>query len=347
MCYFCSFTLQTKPCQVQNTPDRRSTVIPSRGFSPPLALFDLSSYRPLSLKGVSVMSRANPIPETIEHIAGYPNTLIIYKCPRSRFYRARAHVGQLVTRSLKTQVKAQAVQRAKDFYTELHVKRSQGQPLTESQGNFKTLAHAVIEEDQSRVNRGECKQSVVNDFKYMLDKDLLPFFGHDNVKNINHKRIEEYVAHLQERDISSQTIRNHFIQLNKVLKKAHKLELIDKLPIFPKVTVQDNPRSWLNEKQYPALLEAIKKAIRHKVVLRRRGAGGAGLITEHLLNLVQFMVNSFLRPQDIKLLQHSSTNISRSYEKSVDPTCGSWPRARPDRLKWSLLRLPCRFMSNS
>ena len=60
------------------------------------------------------MSRVNPIPETIEHIRGYPNALSIYKCLRSRFYQACANVRQLVTSSLKTQIKLRAVQRTKD-----------------------------------------------------------------------------------------------------------------------------------------------------------------------------------------------------------------------------------------
>ena len=120
-----------------------------------------------------MQDRKNPIPETIEHVPGYPNTLIIYKCPRSRVYQARAHVGRLVVRSLRTDVRGQALTRAKDFYQELIGRKARGEPVTENPANFAYVAESLFKEDQGRVNRGERKQSVVDDSKYIYDADLL------------------------------------------------------------------------------------------------------------------------------------------------------------------------------
>jgi hypothetical protein len=86
--------------------------------------------------------------------------------------------------------------------------------------------------------------------------------------------------------------------------------MLDKLPIFPKITTQDNPRPWLNEEQYSALLGAIRKAIRDKVVVRYVP------ITEELLDLTNFMVNSFLRSSDIKILKNKDINIIKRPGKS-------------------------------
>ena len=101
-----------------------------------------------------MQDRKNPIPETIERVPGYPNTLIIYKCHRSRFYQARAHVGRLVTRSLRTDVRGQAITRAKDFYQELIGRKARGEPVTENKANFAQVAEALLKEDQTRVDRG-------------------------------------------------------------------------------------------------------------------------------------------------------------------------------------------------
>jgi hypothetical protein len=48
--------------------------------------------------------RANPIPETVESVPGYPNKLKIYKIPASQNWYARAtFADRRVVRSLKTQ----------------------------------------------------------------------------------------------------------------------------------------------------------------------------------------------------------------------------------------------------
>lgn len=249
--------------------------------------------------------RSNPIPGTVETVPGYPRTLIIYKCPRSRFYQARAHVGRLVTRSLRTDVRGHAVTRAKEFYQELIARKARGEPVTENRANFAQVAASLFKEDQGRVDRGERKQSVVDDSKYTYKADLLGFFGNKHVKNITYETLNDYVAHLrksrQDNDkepIKSKTLKNHFIVLSKILRHAHKLGLIDKLPIFPTISQQDNPREWFSEPQYERLVKAVDQLIKDKTIVRFQP------VTKELRLLVTFLVNSFLRPADLKELRH-------------------------------------------
>jgi integrase len=252
-----------------------------------------------------MQDRKNPIPETVERVPGYPSTLIIYKCPRSRFYQARAHVGRLVTRSLRTDVRGAALTRAKDFYQELIGRKSRGEPVTENKANFALVAEALFKEDQTRVDRGERKQSLVDDSKYIYKADLKGFFGSKHVKSIDYEMLNDYIAHLrtdrEEADkepIKSKTLKNHFIVLSKILKHAHKLGLIDKLPIFPTISQQDNPREWFSEPQYARLITAVDKLIEEKRMVRFHP------VTKQLRLLTTFLVNSFLRPADLKNLKH-------------------------------------------
>jgi hypothetical protein len=253
-----------------------------------------------------MQDRKNPIPETIEHVAGYPSTLIIYKCPRSRFYQARAHVGRLVTRSLKTDIRGHALKRAQEFYQELIGRKARGEPVTENKANFALVAEALFKEDQGRVDRGERKQSLVNDSKYIYEADLKAFFGSKHVKNINYEMLNEYVGYLRtsrvEADktpVSTKTVKNHLIVLSKILRHAHKLSFIDKLPIFPTISQQDNPREWFTEPQYARLIKAVDQMIADKAVVRFQP------VTMELKYLVTFLVQSFLRPPgDIKDLKH-------------------------------------------
>ena len=258
--------------------------------------------------------RQNPIKETIEHVPGYPTTLIIYKCPRSRFYQARAHVGRLVTRSLRTEIRSHAIKRAQEFYQELIGRKARGEPVTDNLSNFSNVAESLFAEDQGRVDRGERKQSLVDDAKYIYKADLKGFFGQRHVKDINYEKLNAYVSHLKSRGdkpVGSKTIKNHFIVLSKVLRHAHKLGYLDKLPVFPTISTTDNPREWFTQPQYAKLLEAVDKMIADKVVVRYVP------VTMELKYLITFLVNSFLRPADLKELKHKHieriTSNNRSY----------------------------------
>jgi integrase len=245
--------------------------------------------------------RANPIPDTMETVPGYPNKLKIYKIPASQNWYARVtFADKRVVRSLKTQSHTTAIAEAKQFYNELLMKQAANQPLTQS-NTFSIVAEDLFKEDQGRIERGERKQSLVDDSKYIYEADLLGFFGRKHVKDINYERLNAYVSHLKSRGkkpVSTKTIKNHFIVLSKILKHAHKLGYIDKLPIFPTLSQQDNPREWFTEPQYARLLVAVDRMIAEKVIVRFQP------VTLELRYLVTFLVNSFLRPADLKELKH-------------------------------------------
>ena len=58
--------------------------------------------------------RANPIPQTMDTVAGYPSTLKLYQIPASKFWQARAYVGgRIVKKSTKSESKAHAIKVAK------------------------------------------------------------------------------------------------------------------------------------------------------------------------------------------------------------------------------------------
>lgn len=253
--------------------------------------------------------RSNPVPGSVESVPGYPRVKL-YKIPASKFFQSRASINsKRITRSTRTQIKAHAIKKAKEFYDELLLKKSQNLPLTEGV-QFEKTFKAMLAVDKTRVASGQKKQSLVDDGQYIFAKDLLPFFKHDSLKNINFARIQEYVVHLQERNVSAATIRNHFIYLRKCLKHAIKLELIDRLPAFPSVTITDNPRGWLDKEQYEHLKRVIAKCIKDKAQVRYQP------ITNELLYLTIFMVNSFLRPQDLKELRNRDIAVVKTKDRS-------------------------------
>lgn len=247
--------------------------------------------------------RTSSIAGTKEGIPGYPATLHIYKIPASKFYWVKAALnGKRIKRSLKTESRSAAITAAKDFYNELLLKKAQGKPLLD-RSDFIKAAEGLLAVDKTRVARGERKESMVRDIEAILDKDLLPFFRKDHLKNINFQRITEYVDRLQERKLSTATIKNHFIILRKILKHAWKMELLDKLPIFPTLSSKAHPREWFTEAQYERLRKTITE-LKGTVVPKTYTP-----ITDELRLLITFLVNTFLRPQDIKNLKNKHVTI--------------------------------------
>jgi hypothetical protein len=170
-----------------------------------------------------------------------------------------------------------------------------------------------LKEDQGRVDRGERKQSLVDDAKYIYEADVQTFFYRHHVKDISYRRLVDYVAYLKKSReesrrpvVSSKTIKNHFILISKILKQAFKLGYIDKIPVFPTVTVQDNPREWFTPDQYELLIKVANEEIGRNVKVRFVP------LTVHLRYLIEFMVGSFLRPPDIKTLKHNQITVGRT-----------------------------------
>jgi hypothetical protein len=235
--------------------------------------------------------------------------LTLYETSASSYWQVRAFVHKtLVRRSTKYEALGRAITFAKEFYQELLLKKAQNQPLTES-AEFNKVALLMIEEDRQRATRGECSESVAKDAEYILKADLEPFFGKDQLQKIDYERITAYVGRLQQREVSSNTIKNHFMVLRKILVHAHKLKKLNSLPMFPTISKKDNPREWFNDEQYETLQKVIRKTIQDKVEIRLANRRLLPPITEQLRDLTNFMVNTFLRPQDIKLLQNRHITV--------------------------------------
>ena len=253
-----------------------------------------------------VQHRANPIPETLEHVPGLPDHVVIYKIPASSFWYSRASFdGKRVPHSLKTTSHATAMAEAKKWYINMLVKHETGQPLT-SGSDFKRAAEALLVDEKERVRAGERKQSLVDDFEYIYEKDLLRFFKSVPLRSIDKAKIAEYLTDIGQRNLSSRTKKNHLMHLTKILAKAEDLKLIDQMPTFPKIKLQQTPREWFDTEAYHHLLKTMDKIIEEKPIIKR-----VPTITEHLRHLTEFMVGTFLRVTDIKNLKNKDITVMR------------------------------------
>jgi integrase len=187
---------------------------------------------------------------------------------------------------------------------------------------FDVLAEQLIEQENQRVKRGELSAASVGILKNRLDAHVLPYFKYIPPSQVTPMMMDSFVRRLTDSKLSSTTVSQYLVVVRKLLKLAIRHGFLREVPEFPSVKVANQPRSMLSLKEYAA---AVRTAYR----LSRWGAkapevkstGGHRerfwVQTRHLhlppdmAWAIRFMVNSFVRPGDIRQLKHRHVQVVR------------------------------------
>jgi len=185
--------------------------------------------------------------------------------------------------------------------------------------SFKLLAEEMLVLEQIKVTRGEFAKHSYSMLVSRLNKHIYYYFAEIDIHLIDHKKICDFCNYLMSLNLSSITISQYMIALRKVLLFALSKELILKVPNFPRLKISSNPRGGFSIQEYYLLLRKSKELSKlvapQKVITHRNIKDGIYCATEQLpfefVWLIRFMVNSFVRPVDIKLIQHQHIQIVR------------------------------------
>lgn len=250
------------------------------------------------------LSRTVPIAETMSSVGrGYPDKLVIFKIPASSFWWVRYYTQKRVLKkSTKTENKKLAIEFAKKFYEDILLRERKLLPLGSS-SSFEKVAQELIIEQSQLIERGERSEKLNINDEQKLVKDILPRFGKMNLKDITYKHLNQFASELSQRKLKPATINNHLNLMHKILALGQRENLIQNIPQFPKIKREDSPRGWFNLDEYDLLKNTIKDEIKLKTNIRGHE------ITDEMRFLVTFMVNTFLRPSDIKELRHRNVQI--------------------------------------
>jgi hypothetical protein len=267
-----------------------------------------------------------PIPSSITPVTGYPNKLVIYKSEASPYWWARYYAGKTVRRSTKTENKAEAFKFAKKLYDEINHRIQTGLSVGRA-GKFEECVKAIYEDQAAQVERGALNPVTAQLSKYRFEKHILPHFRNAELSQINYFALQAFLNHLSNlpEKLSINTIRIYMHLVRKVLTYAHRAEYIKAMPPFPIVGVLDNPRDYFTVHQYRDIRK-LARQLRGKVYEIRKvldkdsGEEKTLYALEHsvtdgriihrvkfeheLYEMIVFMTNSFIRPSDIKTLQH-------------------------------------------
>ena len=282
----------------------------------------------------SVGCRTNPLPNTLESIKGYPNKLVIYKLQASPYWWVRYYADKKILRkSTKEVEKRKAIAFAKNFYDQVNLKRLTGEALTpHTVSRFALCADAMLIAQEERRKRGEISQTSHDNDMLRMRKHIKPFFGSLDVKDVSYKKIEDFLAHIAKDGLAPATLNYYLGLTKKVLAYAQLRGLVGSIPTFPKVKKKDSPRGWFTTKEYRRLCRgaaglagkafilkrAEKKAESENLLYwvregQRDARNGTQIrrvvIPADLLNVITFMVNAFIRPTDLKIMQHKHVSV--------------------------------------
>jgi integrase len=263
-------------------------------------------------------TRSVPIKSTMESIKGYPDKLVIFKIPASRFWWVRYHDGKPIKRSTKTEDKQKAIQAAKEFYEELLVNKKQGKSNNPKKSSFMECAEAVIEESGVRIQRKELNANYALTEKNIIHKYVKEFLGAYELPDIDYAVLDKFKTFLYTKNLAKSSIKIHFVAVKKIFDYAQRTKAIIAPPLLPKLENEDNPRGYFTVPEFDKLCETAKSLIGNTSEIKQKVQRGDKEVEKKLRNvgitdeiglLISFMVYSFVRPTDIKNIKHRHIEI--------------------------------------
>ena len=276
-------------------------------------------------------SRTVPLPETITPVPGYPRKLVLFKIAASRYWQVRCWIdGKTHKRSCQTQSLRVAQSFARRFYELLLARLSPIEISTSAQGDvlhdascavvepkttFGAVAAQMYAAEQARVDRGEFTLGSLQVLRNRLDCHILPRWGRLPVKAVDYHELMDFVDFMSS-GVTTTTISQYLVVIRKVLSHAARTGVIDALPEFPKIKVKTNSRGAFTPTEYWRIMRAARKLRGRPHPNSRRALRksyrllyGDYCMPPDVAWAVGFMVNSFIRPSDLKTLRHKHVEV--------------------------------------
>jgi len=289
--------------------------------------------------------RTVPIPSTITRIPGYPSKLVVYRIPANQYWQVRCWVeGRTRKRSAKTTALATAMAAARSYYEEWLVEAASTRHLnaavqrqiqsgealgpiealadkqakTLSTPRFGTVAAQMLANESARARRGDWSHGSHLVLVNRLNKLVLPRWASSLCSAINYQALQAFVNDLSAEHTTT-TINQYLVVIRKVLKQALAMGLIDVLPAFPHLRGNAQSRGAYTPSEYWKILRCARKlrgqpypADARTIRLKYKIRSKEQLLPPDVAWAAGFMVNSFIRPSDLRTLKHRHIEIVRA-----------------------------------
>ena len=184
------------------------------------------------------------------------------------------------------------------------------------------LARQLVASETQRMERGDLSAAAVGILRNRLRAHVLPFFRDVPPSRVDTAVLEAFVERLTAAGLSTTTMSQYLVVVRKLLRLAVRHKLLREIPEMPPVRVIHRPRAMLTLREYVAVVRTA-----HRLVRQRQEAPQVKLqghtrerfwVSHRHLTLprdmawaMRFMVNSFIRPGDLRQLKHKHVQICR------------------------------------
>ena len=270
--------------------------------------------------------RTLPIAHTVTSVPGYPTKLVIFRTQASRFWQVRCFFPpRTVIRSLRTTHRGEALRLARQFFHE-YLARTIAPEAQAAVPHLEPQSHGILEliapmlaAEQARCDRGEITRKCWEITQQRAQRYITEFFADHTVESVTGLVVGAFVEFLTRQGVRSPTISQYLTVLRKMLTRARHAGWIDRLPEFPHVRLTSQARGHFSVAEYRQLLRTARARGNTDWIVptecHRSTAGGIYTMSRGIPRelgwAVGFMVNSFVRPVDIKIIQHRHVEIVR------------------------------------
>jgi len=182
---------------------------------------------------------------------------------------------------------------------------------------FRDLIPHVLRTEENRVRRGELSPKSLRITENRLAKWVSPYFNDIPIIKIDYLTLENFIESLTAADINGVAISQYLIIIRKVLNYALITNLITRLPLFPRVKTPRQSRGAFTISEYRKLLKTAWQLRDKPYMMQHRprllnineNMKMEVFMPRDMTRLIGFMVNSFIRPSDLKFIQHKHVEI--------------------------------------
>jgi len=186
--------------------------------------------------------------------------------------------------------------------------------------SVRSLSTGLMQAEAARVQRGEIGRATWQVMGNRLNANILPLLGNTPAQEFASSDVQRLIDRLGEQGFTSTTISQYLVLLKKIIVHGVHIGELREVPLFPKIKVRSQPRGSFGVGEYRTLVTAAR-ALRGQPhpKLEMLGAGERFWVARELLTmpdelpwLIRWMVNTFVRPSDIKLMKHKHIEVVRS-----------------------------------
>ena len=188
--------------------------------------------------------------------------------------------------------------------------------------SYEWLAEQLLQSESQRVERGELSAAALGILRNRLRAHVMPYFRDVLPSDTGPATLDGFLERLTSAGLSTTTMSQYLVVVRKLLKLAVKHKLLREIPEMPKVSVVHRPRAMLTLGEYAAVVRAAHRLSRTQqtapqVKLEGHERERFWVAPKHLILprdmawVMRFMVNSFVRPGDLRQLKHKHVQVCR------------------------------------